>query len=346
MGVWRPAIVTAIVRAIVAVSVFVALASGAVRAADFYADKKLIVVVGSATGGGYDQYARVFARHIAKHIPGNPSTIVQNMPGAGSVTAARYLDGNAPKDGTVVLSFNSALITASLTAPETVNMKFTDVAWIGAMTHEFRVCYAWHETGLKSWDDLRNTKKTYVVGVTGSGTAGYINGALLQNLFGINIRQVLGYTGSAQQKLAIERGELDGSCTEWNTLPQNWIDGKKIYPLVRWLKETPEGFDYPGAAYAGDKAPNAEAKEILELLGAPGELGNPFVASKQVPADRIAILRAAFDKMIVDPELKDELQKMHQPLEPTSWQRAQDLVGSIYASATPELVAKAKAAMQ
>jgi tripartite-type tricarboxylate transporter receptor subunit TctC len=344
MGVWRAATLMAIGAA--SVFGFSFLACGSARAADFYADKKLIVVVGSATGGGYDQYARVFARHIAKHIPGNPTTVVQNMPGAGSVTAARYLDGNAPKDGTVVLSFNSALITASLTAPETVNMKFTDVAWIGAMTHEFRVCYAWHETGLKSWDDLKNTKKTYVVGVTGSGTAGYVNGALLTNLFGINMRQVLGYTGSAQQKLAIERGELDGSCTEWNTLPQNWITDKKIYPVVRWLKETPAGFDYPGAAYAGDVAPNAEARAILELLGAPGELGNPFVASKQVPAERIAILRAAFDKMIVDPELKDELGKMHQPLEPTQWQRAQDLVGEIYTSATPDLVAKAKAAMQ
>lgn len=321
-------------------------AAGDARAEDFYADKKLVVVVGSAVGGGYDQYARVFGRHIAKHIPGNPTTIVQNMPGAGSVTAARYLDGNAPKDGTVIVSFNSSLIASSLTAPETVNMKFTDVAWIGAMTHEFRICYAWHETALKSWDDLKNAKKQYVVGVTGTGTSGYVNGALLQNLFGINIRQVLGYTGSAQQKLAIERGELDGSCTEWNTLPANWVEGKKIAPLMRWLKETPPGFDYPGAPYVGDLAPTAEAKAIIELLGAPGELGNPFVASRQVPADRIAILRAAFDKMIEDPELKAELDKTHQPLESTSGRKAERITAAIYASATPELIAKAKAAMQ
>jgi len=337
------------VRAAIALALaFGAVSPNMAAAEDFYKGKTLVVVVGSATGGAYDQYARVLARHITKHIPGNPNAVVQNMPGAGSVTAARYLDANAPKDGTVMVSFNSSLIASSLTSPEMVKMKFTNVAWIGAMTHEFRVCYAWHESGFKNWDNLVKAKKEFIVGATGTGTSAYVNGAILHNLLGINIRQVLGYTGAAQQRLAIERGELEGGCSEWNALPQNWIDGKKIYPLVRWLKEVPEGFNYSDAdvPYVADKAPTAEARAIIDLLGAPGELGNPFIVSKQVPADRLKILRTAFDKMLTDPELKAELVKTHQPLEPTSWAEAEKITAEIYKSATPELVAKAKEAMK
>jgi hypothetical protein len=157
---------------------------------------------------------------------------------------------------------------------------------------------------------------------------------------------VLGYAGASQQRLAVERGELDGSCSEWNAIPAKWIADKKINPVVRWSKETPEGFDYPGAPYIGDKAPNAEVRAIIELLNAPGELGNPFIAPKQVPADRLNILRAAFEKMVRDPELKAELAKSNQPLEPTSAADAEKIVATIYKSATPELIAKANSAMQ
>ena len=139
------------------------------RAEDFYKGKTINVVIGSATGGAYDQYGRYFARYIGKYIPGTPNVVAQNMPGAGGVQAARYIDGNGSKDGTVVVTINSSLITTSLTEPATMPVKFDQVAWIGAMTHEFRVCYAWHDVPIKSWDDMAKADE-FVVGATGTGT--------------------------------------------------------------------------------------------------------------------------------------------------------------------------------
>jgi tripartite-type tricarboxylate transporter receptor subunit TctC len=335
-------------RALVSLALAFAVASPALGAtADdaFYRGKTLTVVIGSTAGGAYDWYGRTFARYIGKYIPGNPTVVAQNMPGAGGVQATRYIYATAPKDGTAVATVNSTLITTSLTKPETMKMKFSDVAWIGAMTHEFRACYAWYTKPIKNWDDMVAAKE-FVLGATGTGTGSYVNGAILHNLFGIRVRQVLGYAGAAQQRLAVERGELDGSCSEWNAIPANWLEGKKINPVVRWSKEAPEGFDYPGAPYIGDKAPNAEVRAIIELLNAPGELGNPFIAPKQVPPDRLKILRAAFDKMVRDPALKAELAKSHQPLEPTTAAEAEKIVATIYTSATPDLIAKANSAME
>jgi tripartite-type tricarboxylate transporter receptor subunit TctC len=335
-------------RALAPLALAFAVASPTIGAAaddGFYRGKTLTVTIGSTAGGAYDWYGRTFARYIGKYIPGNPNVVAQNMPGAGGVQATRYIYATAPKDGTAVGTVNSTLITTSLTKPETMKMKFSDVAWIGAMTHEFRACYAWYTKPIKNWDDMVKAKE-FVLGATGTGTGSYVNGAILHNLFGIHIRQVLGYAGASQQRLAVERGELDGSCSEWNAIPANWITGKKINPVVRWSKEAPEGFDYPGAPYIGDKAPNAEARAIIELLNAPGELGNPFIAPKQVPADRLKILRTAFDQMVKDPELKAELAKSNQPLEPTTAAEAEKIVATIYTSATPDLIAKADRAMQ
>lgn len=339
-------ITSRLLRAIFPLSLgFVAVATTTVMADDFYKGKTISVIIGSASGGAYDQYGRVFARYIGKYIPGNPTVVAQNMPGAGGVQAGRYIDGNGNKDGTVVVTINSNLITTSITEPETMPVRFTDVAWIGGMTHEFRVCYSWFTTPIKNWDDMAKSGE-FVVGATGTGTGSYVNGAILRNLFGIKIRQVLGYPGAAQQRLAVESGELQGACSEWNAIPANWIIDKKINPVVKWIRDSPADFDYPGAPYIGDKAPNAEVKAIIEMLSSPSELGNPFMASKQVPADRIAMLRAAFVKMVDDAELKAELAKTKQPLEPTFAPEAEKIVQTIYTSGTPDLIAKAKAAMK
>ena len=133
----------------------------------FYAGKTVTVVVGFSPGGGFDIYARTLARHIGGHIPGKPAVIVQNMPGAGSFTSVRYLDGPAIKDGTVVTAFNPGVITDSLTEPEKFNIKFTNFAWLGSITRDIRVCYAWHTAPIKTWDDLVQGKE-FIMGATAS----------------------------------------------------------------------------------------------------------------------------------------------------------------------------------
>ncbi|MGE5539143.1 MAG: Bug family tripartite tricarboxylate transporter substrate binding protein [Gemmatimonas sp.] len=311
---------------------------------DFYRGKTVTIVIGSAVGGAYDQYGRTLARHIGRHIPGAPAVVPQNMPGAGSMTAVRYLDVTAPRDGTVMVTFNPSLIMQSIVAAEATNMKFTDVAWIGTATHEFRVCYAWHGTGVKTWDDLVKAPE-FVVGVTGVGTGAYVNGAVLRNLFGVRMRQIMGYPGSAQQRVAIERGELDGGCSEWNAIPEHWIRDRQIFPIVRWLRETPAGFP-ESVPFVGDLATDDTARQIITMLTAPSELGNPFIASKQVPADRVAMLRKAFTETMNDPEFLTEAERQKMPIEPMTGEQAAAICDEIYRDINPSLIAAAREAMK
>ncbi|HKN08280.1 MAG TPA: hypothetical protein VJ376_02190, partial [Pseudomonadota bacterium] len=184
--------------------------------------KSLTIVVGSSPGGGYDIYARLLARHMSRHLRGAPSIIVQNLPGASSLKAVQYLDANAPKDGSVIAAFNPGLITDSLLNAEKLRFKFSEVAFVGSITRDLRACYAWGATGIRSWDDLKRAKQ-FNLGAPAPGTSSFINASMLKNLFGIAVHQVTGYAGSAQTRLAIERGELDGDCGAWSSVPQDWV---------------------------------------------------------------------------------------------------------------------------
>ena len=180
--------------------------------------KTLTFVVGSSPGGGYDTYTRILARHIGRHLPGQPNIVVQNMPGASSLKAVQYLDSGGPKDGSAIAAFNPGLINESLVNPDKIRFRFSDVAWVGSITRDLRACYAWAATGIKSWDDLKSFRQ-FNIGAPAPGTSSYINAAILKNLFGIALRHVMGYAGSAEQRLAIERGELDGDCGAWSSVP-------------------------------------------------------------------------------------------------------------------------------
>src|SRR6266851_530192 len=151
--------------------------------------KSLTIVVGSSAGGGYDTYARVLARHISRHFPSQPSIIVQNMPGASSLKAVQYLDASAPKDGSVMTAFNPGLITESLLNAEKIRFRFSDIAWIGSITRDLRVCYAWAASGIKTWSDLKTVKR-FNMGAPAPGTSSFINAAVLKTLFGIAVHQV------------------------------------------------------------------------------------------------------------------------------------------------------------
>ena len=282
-----------------AVGLGMAAAAVAQPAADFYKGKTVSLVVGFTPGGGYDTYARVLSRHFGAQIPGQPNVIVQNMPGAGSLTAVRYLDSNAPKDGTVISAFNPGIITDSLVEDVKTRFNFTSVAWVGSITRDFRVCYVWHGIGVKNWDDAMK-RKELMMGSVAVGTGAYINGQILKNVFNMPVRQVLGYPGSAEQRIAIERGELDGECGSWSSVSEDWVKNKLAVPIVRFspvrTPDIPE--DVP---FIGDKAKTQEQRDLVDLLITAGELGRPYVISKQVPQDRLATLRASFDgELVVD----------------------------------------------
>jgi tripartite-type tricarboxylate transporter receptor subunit TctC len=310
------------------------------RADDFYKGKTVTIVVGFSPGGGYDVNARALSRHLAAHIPGNPNVIVQNMPGAGSLTSVRYLDVNAPKDGTVMTVFNPGLVTQSLIAPEKVQLDFRKYGWIGVVTPDFRVCYGFGPKGVMSWDDMMH-RKEFVLGSTARGSGNYINGATLREVFHAPIKQILGFPGSADQRLAIERGELDGDCGSYSSIPIEWMRDGRAHPFVRFTERRPP--EIPESAVSiGSFAKTDEQKQILDVLDASDEVGRPFIMSKQVPADRVAIMRKAFSETMKDPEFLADMEKQQLPANPLTGEEAEAIVGRMM-NAPPAIVAKAKA---
>jgi tripartite-type tricarboxylate transporter receptor subunit TctC len=306
---------------------------------EFYKGKTVTIVVGYSAGGGYDLYSRALARHVGRYIPGNPAVLVQNMPGAASLTAVRYLAASAPRDGTVITMFDPGLILESLVSPEKINTRFSDYPWIGSMSREVPICYAWGATGIKTWDDMMK-RKEFIIGLTAKGSNAYVNGVTLRKVFNAPSRQIAGYPGSTEQRIAVERGELDGNCASWSAVPQDWIVNSKINPLVRFSSKLPA--DMPASTpFVNDLATTHEQKDLLDVLNAPAELGRPFIVASQVPRDRVQILRAALEAALKDSALLAEAQKQSLPIELVSGDEAEKIVGTMYA-APPAIVRKVK----
>jgi tripartite-type tricarboxylate transporter receptor subunit TctC len=319
-------------------STFTALPVAAPAQTEF---KTFTIIVGFAPGGGYDLYARVLARHMGRYLPGRPNIIVQNMLGAASLKALQYLDTGAPQDGSVITAFSPGLIVESLVNANKVQFKFSDVAWIGSITRDLRACYAWGPTGIKSMDDLKKAKQ-FNMGAPAPGTSNFLNAAVIKNMFGIAVHHVMGYPNSSAQRLAIERGELDGDCGAWSSIPPEWLSGNKINPIVNFSPVPVPGLG-ANVPFVGDLAPTPEDKAVLDVLLAPDALGRPFVASKQVPPDRLAGIRKAFDATVKDAQFLAETEKMDfQVAGPIGGLEAEKLVGSIYGS-PPAVIARAQA---
>jgi tripartite-type tricarboxylate transporter receptor subunit TctC len=332
-------------RLALAILVAAAMASAAAaRAEDFYAGKTLTIVVGFSPGGGFDLNARMLARHIGKHIPGNPDVVVVNQPGAASSLAVLRLDTTAPKDGTVVNDFNFGLIGDSLLQPDKTRIDFRNYAWIGSISEDLTVCYLWRAIGPNSIAAMKAWSPGFHFGTTGFGTSDDLNTKILKNIFGVKIQQVGGYPGSAELRLAIERGELDGDCGAWASLPEEWIKAGKISPVSRSGRSQPP--DMPAdVPVTEDIAPDAHARQIIHLLLADGRLGRPFIASKVVPADRVNILRAAFDATMKDPAFLEEAKKADLEVRPATGDEIGALVTELY-DAPPEALKLARDAIK
>jgi len=313
-------------------------APDAVALDNFYSGRTLNIVVGYSAGGGYDQYARLLARHFGRHIPGSPTIVVQNMPGAASLTSVRWLS-TAPKDGTALTMFDPGLMLESLSAPDKFNVKFSDYQYLGGMSREVTICYAWHATGIKTWDDMMR-RKEFLIGLTAKGSAVYANGAVLRKIFNAPIRQIAGYPGSNEQRLAVERGELEGACASWSAIPQDWIVNSKLNALARFGPIRPA--DMPASTpYVNDLAATQEQRDVLDILNAPGQLGRPFISAKDVPRERVQILTTAFAETLKDPALLAEAQKQSLPIELFGADESERIIRTIY-SASPELIRKVK----
>jgi tripartite-type tricarboxylate transporter receptor subunit TctC len=281
----------------------------------FYSDKQIKLIVGFPPGGGMDTYARLLARHFGRHIQGQPTLIVQNMPGAASLVAVKYLNATAPKDGTAIVTFNAGLLLSSIVTPEKVDVKFGEFSWLGSIGDQSRVCYMWGATGVRTWDDVMKRDQV-IMGDTGAGGGGAsIAQRMVQQILGVKLKQVLGYPGGSDKRIAIERGELDGDCTAWSTIPSDWLRDRKINLVIRFQENDQQGIRL-GLPYAGDLTKDADKKKLLDLFNVPTEIGQPYILSKEVPANRLEILRHAFDKTMSDPEFLADAQKVQVSISP------------------------------
>jgi tripartite-type tricarboxylate transporter receptor subunit TctC len=308
-------------------------------AQDYFKGKTFTIVVGFSPAGGYDNYARNVARYIGNHIPGNPTVIVQNMPSAGSLTAVRYLNLTAPKDGSVMVIFNAGMVTQSIVQPDKINVDFRQYAWVGVVTPDYRVCYGYGQNGPKSWDEMMH-RKEFILGSTGKSSGNYINGATLREVFHAPVKQIMGYPGSAEQRLAIEQGALDGDCGSYSSVPIEWINKGLAHSFVRFTEERPAEIP-ESAPYIGTFAATDEQRQLLHVLDGGDEVGRPFIMSKQVPADRLAILRKAFDDTMKDPAFIADMAKEQLPLHPIAGDAAAKIVDELI-SAPPNIIALAK----
>lgn len=326
--------------ALAAALLFAASSAAAQDAGGFYKGKTIRLIVGFTPGGGTDANARLLARYYGSHIPGNPNIIVENMPGASSLKSVQYLDG-AAKDGTVITMPSAGLIAQSQTDPIKFPIKLTNYSWIGSSSEEVRVCYTWSAKGILTWNDLKQAKEV-VFGETGAGSSGYIDERMLATIFGINLKQVLGYPGAAEKHLALERGELDGDCGTFGDINDEWIHDKKVSIVLRFSTHLLPGIP-ADAPYFIDLVGSPEQKQVLKLLSVPGEIGRAYIVSKDVPADRLRALRSAFDATLADPLFLADAQKEGLTvIGPLTGEAAQDYVADLYRS-PPEVISAARA---
>jgi tripartite-type tricarboxylate transporter receptor subunit TctC len=309
--------------------------------ADFYRSRQIVLIIGGGPGDGYDTYGRLLARHMANHIPGNPNIVVQNEPGAGSLTAVNNIYNVAPKDGTVFATAQRFITIMPLLGMGGVRFDANKLSYIGSMGKETTICYAWAGSGFSKLEDMKT--RQMITGTMGRGTELTNFTQTLSRTLGLKIKVVAGYDSSAQINLAVERGELQGRCgVSFDSIQlthQDWIDQKKIDVLVQiGLSRIPELKDTP---FLIDLIKDPKDKEAVELLLAPTEASRPFFAPPGVPEDRLRALRAAFDATMTDPDFLADAKKTRLQISPVSGGDVADLVARIYAS-SPAAIARAR----
>lgn len=333
---------TLIGATVVAAAAALAVGSAAAQETNFTGGKQMRIVIGSSAGAGFDAFGRMVGRHLGANIPGKPVVVVSNMPGAGSLKAVQSLKAQKP-DGTYMVIFNPGVVLGSLLTPETVKADFSkDVHFIGSATADARVCHAWHTTGVKTFQDLLK-RSQFATGHTGTSASTYLDAAILKNVFGAKIKQIVGYPGATEQRLAVERGELDGDCGTWESVPQHWLAEKKTTIFIRISKvNVPE---LKGIPHISEFA-NAEQKQIIDLVTTHNLIFRPFIVSSKVPMDKVAVLRESFWKTIHSKPFVDEsIKSKRGVIDPMRGEDVAKLVAQLYA--TPKnLIPKAAAAIK
>jgi tripartite-type tricarboxylate transporter receptor subunit TctC len=308
-------------------------------AANFYKSRSMTLIVSSDAGGGFDTYSRALARHITHHIPGMPGIIVQNMPGAGSLTALNYISNIAPRDGSTFSDSDSTMPFYKLL--EGANSRFDPLQlnWIGSISKQVGVCIAWHTSAFKTLDDAMIRPMR----LAGTGTAGWR--VTLPRLFnivaGTKFEVISGYS-TGEVFIAMERGEVDGACATYDTLlatRSEWLEQGKIRILAQFAPEPAAGLE--GVPLALDRIKSPEDRAALELILSQQLTGRPYVAPPNVPAERLEALRAGFLATMRDEEFLADARRTRLTIDPLSSDQMKALLDRAYAT-LPETVMRAR----
>jgi tripartite-type tricarboxylate transporter receptor subunit TctC len=310
------------------------IASLAVAQAPSLAGKNVTMIIGFGPGGGYDLWGRVMARHIGKHLPGNPTVVPQNMPGGGSFNAANHIYTIAPKDGTVlgIIARDAAL--GPLTGAAGARFDPLKITWVGTPTMETNVCISTQKAKVKTYKELLESE--LIIGNTGVGTGTYSYPKALNGMLGTKFKLISGFPSSTDVFLAMERNEVDGICESLDSVigkRPDWIASKKVNVLFQGGVEPNPTLK--GVPFIVDLARNAEEKQSIEFLYAGQGIGRPFVAPPDLPADRLKMLRDAFNATMKDPDFIADVNKQKLDLEPEDGEHLEALIRKIYATPKP-----------
>lgn len=292
--------------------------------ADFYRGRTVLLVLGYGPGGGYDVYARLVTQHIGKHIPGNPSVVLQHMPGAGSLRATNFLYNTAPRDGLVIGAFARDMpfmgVLGHNPAAQFDPRKFTWLGSVASSADDAYLMYARKDAAVKSVADSRRPGgPPLVLGATGQGGAGNDWTVLLRDLIGMNIKLVNGYPDSGALFLAVERKEIDGRSLDYSAVRSSRPDWLKpdsnMRVLLQFGRDTRHP-DFPDVSTAGELAPDARSRGMIEIADLSNTLARPFVAPPGVPEDRARALQAAFAATVKDPEFQADAARFRVDVSP------------------------------
>lgn len=312
----------------------------------FYAGKTLELIISTEAGIAFDVTARLAGRHIARHLPGNPTLVARNMPGAGHIRAANYVYGQAPKDGTTIGTMLPVFVTTQvIDRSDAIQYESVNFTWIGSTAWATSTTFVLASTGVRSVEDAR--QREVLMGGTGVGAYSTLFPVIMNNLLGTRFKVISGYRGTSELNLALERGEVQGRAGV--PLPSirlerpEWLRQKHINIIVQaGLERDP---DLPEVPLLMDLARNEEDRQVLRLFSADAALGRPIVAPPGIPPERAAELRAAFTKAMSDPVYLSEARAIGAEVVPVTGERMKQIVEQIAATPTA-VIEKAKLVSQ
>ena len=328
-------------RIMLAMAAFWLVVPSSVYADDFYKGKTVRVIVGGSAGGGFDTYSRVMARHMGKHIPGNPALLVENMTGAGTLIAAKYLHSNAKPDGLTFGIFNGGLILGRVLGMKGIDFDVRELQYIGVPVQDSTVCSLRKESGVSNIDQWYASKSPIKLGGLSPGNSVSDVPRVLKAALDLPLQVVDGYKGTAEARMAADAGELHGACWAWESMRVNWAnalkagDAKVILQVA--MKKIP---DLPNVPAAMDLAKSDDARQLLKA-GAidPAAIVRVYVTSPRTPKDRVQILRKAFAGTLTDPEFVAETKKINLDVNPLPGEEVKRIVDDLFKLPAP-MVAK------